>query len=337
MSSTSNRTWSEYLHENIPYTPKNGSSRNSQTGCRLFQIQHQKYRHKIHPISGKNTELNIYNYTSIQIEFYCFTCCQKPAFNDKKKSMILHTILTDEEGSETVIKTGLNVQLNPGRGAKAVVPKAKTRNGYKVSTIFSATGENRNPIIKIALSLPVNPQMAHRSEIDLGEYSENMAIELNNHMNNIHRRDTMNFNDWSKKHREILSPNKSGTNRSSNEFDPNNLINANPADINQNVNQKFMSLKIAIPQELEFEMNQTDMKAVWNNIQNELQQLAVIKLQYWLNTRPRCSINLNGDAIHLAAALDEAHRCNIALQNDNIAMANMLNNYQNTFNATQNK
>ena len=245
--------------------------------------------------------------------------------------MILHTTLVDAFGNEKRIKTGLNVQLNPGRGSKAVIPKAKARNGYKVSTVSNTIGENRSPIIKIALSLPVNPQMAHRSEIDLGEYSENMAIELNNYMNNIHRRDTMNFNDWSKKHREILAPKNNAASQHAPEYNTNSLKNANPADINcnQNLNQKFMSLKIAIPKELEFAMNQDDMKAVWNNIQTELQQMAVIKLQYWLNTRPRCAVNFNGDAAHLAAALDEAHRFNIALRNDNIAMANMLNNYQN--------
>lgn len=245
--------------------------------------------------------------------------------------MILHALLVDDQGKETEVKTWLNVQLNPGRGSKAVIPKTKPRNGYKVSTISSAFGENRSPIIKIALSLPVNPQMAHRSEIDLNEYSENMAIELNNYMNNIHRRDTMNFNDWSKKHREILAPKEARINRKTADYDPNSLENANPADMNcnPNLNQRFMSLKIAIPPELESVMKQDDMQAVWNNIQAELQQSAVIKLQYWLNTRPRCAINFNGDAAHLAAALDEAHRFNMALRNDNIAMANMLNSYQN--------
>ena len=249
--------------------------------------------------------------------------------------MILHTVLVDEMGSETIIKTGLNVQLNPGRGAKVVVPKAKARNGYKVSTISNPSGENKSPIIKIALSLPVNPQMAHRNEIDLGEYSENMAIELNNHMNNIHRRDTMNFDSWSKKHREILGPNKSGTNCLSTNAGPSKLRNANPSDFNsnQNLNHRYMSLKIAVPQEFEQILNQEDMKVVWNNIQEELQQSAVIKLQYWINTRPRCALNLNGDAAHLAAALDEAHRFNIALRNDNISLANMLNSFQNPVNS----
>ena len=245
--------------------------------------------------------------------------------------MILHATFSDEAGIRKTIKTGINVQLNPGRGAKVVIPKQKARTGYKVSMVSNNFGENRSSVIKIALSLPINPQMASRNEINLGEYAENLAIELSNNMNNIHRRDMINFNEWSKKHREILTQKPTNHIKSLNQNqDANNLTNANQADPNgnQNMNQRYMSLKINIPAELEHILNQADMIDIWNNIQIELQQLATIKLQYWINTRPRCSLDFNGDAAHLAAALDEAHKVNAMLRNDNITMAGLLNNYQ---------
>ena len=247
--------------------------------------------------------------------------------------MILHATLTDEFGNRKTIKTGVNVQLNPGRGAKVVIPKQKARTGYKVNLVPGNLAENRSSIIKIALSLPINPQMACRNEIDLSEYAENLAIELSNNMNNIHRRDAINFNEWSKKHREILA--QKPTNYANNlikKQDLNGLTNANQTDpnCNQHMNHRYMSLKINIPAELEHILNQADMLSVWNNIQTELQQLATIKLQYWINTRPRCSLDFNGDAAHLAAALDEAHKMNAILRDDNITMAGLLNNYQNS-------
>ena len=50
--------------------------------------------------------------------FNCWTLCQKSGFSDKKQNMCLRTKLTGPGLDDLVITKTINVQQNPGRGAK---------------------------------------------------------------------------------------------------------------------------------------------------------------------------------------------------------------------------
>ena len=53
-----------------------------------------------------------------QMFFNCWTLCQKSGFSDKKQNMCLRTKLTGPGLEDLIITKTINVQQNPGRGAK---------------------------------------------------------------------------------------------------------------------------------------------------------------------------------------------------------------------------
>ena len=60
----------------------------------------------------------IYPNDYLKMYFNCWTLCQKSGFSDKKQNMCLRTKLTGPNVDDFVITKTINVQQNPGRGAK---------------------------------------------------------------------------------------------------------------------------------------------------------------------------------------------------------------------------
>ena len=58
------------------------------------------------------------NCNYFKMYFNCWTLCQKSGFSDKKQNMCLRTKLTGPNVEDFVITKTINVQQNPGRGAK---------------------------------------------------------------------------------------------------------------------------------------------------------------------------------------------------------------------------
>ena len=56
--------------------------------------------------------------------FNCWTQCQKVYFSDKKQNLRLHARLTGPGLIDYHLVKSINVQQNPGRGAKVVHPRA---------------------------------------------------------------------------------------------------------------------------------------------------------------------------------------------------------------------
>ena len=90
----------------------------------------------------------------LQIYFNCWTLCQKANFSDKKKNLCLHAEIVDEGAEPYTIRKAINVQQNPGRGAKVVVSRPRLPL-YRQETVFNADGTPRGKHIKLNIGMPI--------------------------------------------------------------------------------------------------------------------------------------------------------------------------------------
>ena len=89
-------------------------------------------------------------YYYIQMYFNCWTLCQKGNFCDKKQNLCLRAKLTGAGVEDVLITKAINVQQNPGRGAKVVQIKNRTTN-YKQFRPVNPDGTVTHSIIKVSI------------------------------------------------------------------------------------------------------------------------------------------------------------------------------------------
>ena len=80
--------------------------------------------------------------------FNCWTLCQKSNFSDKKQNLCLRVKLTGLGLEDVNIMKFINVQQNPGRGAKAVSIKGRS-TVFKQQRVPNLDGTNGHSIIKV--------------------------------------------------------------------------------------------------------------------------------------------------------------------------------------------
>ena len=80
--------------------------------------------------------------------FNCWTLCQKSSFSDKKQNMCLRMKLTGEGVEDFIVTKTINVQQNPGRGAKVVCPKPRAYP-YQQQKVYNIDGSQGKSVIKL--------------------------------------------------------------------------------------------------------------------------------------------------------------------------------------------
>ena len=83
-----------------------------------------------------------------QMYFNCWTLCQKSSFSDKKQNMCLRMKLTGEGVEDFIVTKTINVQQNPGRGAKVVCPKPRAYP-YQQQKVYNIDGSQGKSVIKL--------------------------------------------------------------------------------------------------------------------------------------------------------------------------------------------
>ena len=80
--------------------------------------------------------------------FNCWSLCQRVHFSDKKQNMCMRIRLTGTDVECVTIIKNINVQQNPGRGAKVVTPRAPVVP-YRRQSTFRSDGSSGGSVVKL--------------------------------------------------------------------------------------------------------------------------------------------------------------------------------------------
>ena len=80
--------------------------------------------------------------------FNCWTLCHKSRFSDKKQNLCLHARISGTGVPDITVMKTINVQQNPGRGAKVVCPKLRGVS-YQQQKVYGTDGSAGKSVIQL--------------------------------------------------------------------------------------------------------------------------------------------------------------------------------------------
>jgi len=141
-------------------------------------------------------------FINFQMFFNCWTLCQKSGFSDKKQNMCLRTKLTGPNVDDIVITKTINVQQNPGRGAKVVCPKTRVYP-YQQTKSYNVDGTHGKSTIKLKIKFSLDPVIEKTPLFNLDMYLYQLTSDLDQHAQYLHSRDVHNMVKFMHAHREF--------------------------------------------------------------------------------------------------------------------------------------
>ena len=84
--------------------------------------------------------------------FNCWTLCHKSQFSDKKQNLCFHARITGAGVPDVHIMKTINVQQNPGRGAKVVCPKMRGAS-FQQQKVYSVDGSAGKSVVQLKTTL----------------------------------------------------------------------------------------------------------------------------------------------------------------------------------------
>lgn len=152
------------------------------------------------------------DFINFQMYFNCWTLCQKSGFSDKKQNMCLRTKLTGPNVDDFVITKTINVQQNPGRGAKVVHPKTRVYP-YQQQKTYNIDGTHGKSTIKLKIKFALDPVIEKTPLFNLDMYLYQLTSDLDQHAQYLHSRDVHNMVKFMHAHREFqfLKPSSSSS------------------------------------------------------------------------------------------------------------------------------
>ena len=206
--------------------------------------------------------------------------CQKLKFSEKKKNMVLHTIISGPNVEAIHMETLLNCQQTPGRAAKVVSSTQKTPSACATLTkVRAPDGYGETTKVAIKVNFDLDPNLNWGQNFNQQRYIEKIGADLNQYARHLMSRDIITFGNMTSSYINNFVHSHNSAVDGRRQVDKISLNYNNQNKIGLDKEAKRIGIDINIPKNIIHVLGHQKAHKVLDEIQREIETIANNRLE----------------------------------------------------------